>query len=133
MSLFAFPPSNSSSSGNGEIASLEASKVVESTLKRFVTSDEKTQITTNKENIQSVQSLLNDTIKSIAIEKFTTTSNQKLFTFTNTYVQGKNRLRVTVDGVPQYSIDNYTETSNNSITFKEDVHIGAKVVVEIFK
>lgn len=72
-------------------------------------------------------------IQSIQVEKFIATANQKLFTLTNTYELGKNRLRVTVGGSPQYIGENYTETSNKSITFTDGLDAGIKVVIEVIK
>lgn len=62
MGLFAFPPSFNN--GSGDITSIDASKVIENSLRRFVTTDEKNQITINKNNINAleieVQNVQND-------------------------------------------------------------------------
>ena len=67
------------------------------------------------------------------VEKFKATANQTVFTLTNSYEVGKNRLEVTVEGVQQFTPDNYTETSSNTITFAEGLPVGTDVVVEVTK
>ena len=69
----------------------------------------------------------------LMIEKHIATENQKVFTLTNNYEQNANRIKVYVSGVPQYSPDNYTETSTNSITLSDGVPVGTVVIVEITK
>lgn len=69
----------------------------------------------------------------IVTEKFTSTANQSVFFLDNSYLVGKNRLRVYVGGVRQYVDDNYTETGDTVITFNESLPSGIKVVVEIMK
>lgn len=67
------------------------------------------------------------------IEHFNATENQKVFTLVNSYEIGKNRLQVVVGGVKQYTPNNYTETTSNSITFIEGLSVGTEVTVEITK
>lgn len=69
-------------------------------------------------------------IKTI-IENFTATEGQTVFTLVNTYEIGKNRLEVSVDGIQQFSPQNFTETSPTSITFSEGLPVGTKVDIEI--
>lgn len=65
-------------------------------------------------------------------DEFIATQNQKVFNLSNTYDQFQNRINVTVGYVPQYSPDNFNETSSTSITFDEGVPQGVKVIVEYF-
>lgn len=72
-------------------------------------------------------------ISSLEIEKHIATEGQKVFTLTNNYEQNANKIKVYVSYVPQYSPDNYTETSPNSITLADGVPAGTVVIVEITK
>lgn len=63
---------------------------------------------------------------------FVATAGQKVFNLTNTYDQFQNRITVTVGGVPQFSPDNFQESTNKSITFFEAIPEGVKVVIEYF-
>lgn len=67
------------------------------------------------------------------IEEHIATEGQQVFTLHHSYVIAENRLRVSVGGVPQYSIYNYSETTENSITFSEGISEGVKVYIEITK
>ena len=70
-------------------------------------------------------------LTNLVIEKFTATENQKTFTLANSYELNANRIKVYVSGVPQYSPDNFTETSANSFTLSDGVPVGTVVIVEI--
>jgi exopolysaccharide biosynthesis protein len=65
-------------------------------------------------------------------DEFVASEGQKIFNLSRTYDQFQNRTKVTIDGVPQYYPENYDETTPKSITLKEGVYEGAKVVVEYF-
>ncbi|MCM3387354.1 hypothetical protein M3649_04295 [Ureibacillus chungkukjangi] len=65
------------------------------------------------------------------IERFVATEGQTVFTLNNTYEVGKNRLKVIVGGIQQFTSTNYTETSPTSITFLEGLSVGTKVDIEI--
>lgn len=65
-------------------------------------------------------------------DEFIATQNQKVFNLSNTYDQFQNRINVTVGSVPQYSPDNFNETTSTSITFEDDIPQGVKVIVEYF-
>lgn len=65
-------------------------------------------------------------------DEFISTENQKVFNLNHTYDQFQNRLRVIVGGVPQYSPDNFTETSATSFTLSEGVPAGIRVIAEYF-
>ena len=62
-----------------------------------------------------------------------TTEGQQLFTLQNTYQVDSDRINVYVDNVPQFSPENFSETSSNSITLSEGVSVGTVVRVEIFQ
>ncbi|WP_186578041.1 hypothetical protein [Aquibacillus kalidii] len=65
-------------------------------------------------------------------DTFVATEGQSLFELTYTYDQFQGRTKVYVEGVRQYTPDNYEETTSKSITLSEGVPAGTKVVVEYF-
>jgi hypothetical protein len=75
---------------------------------------------------------LNDSFN-IHTQTFTATEGQTLFTLSDTYQTGLNRIKVNIEGVPQYSPTNFAETSSTSFTLTEGVSAGTKVVVELFQ
>lgn len=62
-------------------------------------------------------------------EVFTATSNQTVFTLKNKYSPNEYKLSVVVGGVPQFSPENFTETSATKFTMKEGLSTGTEVVV----
>lgn len=71
--------------------------------------------------------LINGVIKHKEI--FVATGGQKIFTLANKYSPHAFRLTVVVGGVPQFSPENFTETSNTSITMNEGLVEGTEVIV----
>jgi hypothetical protein len=65
-------------------------------------------------------------------DEFIATEGQTVFELSKTYDQFQNRTKVIIDGVPQRFPESYDETTPNTITLKEGVYEGAKVVVEYF-
>lgn len=62
-------------------------------------------------------------------EIFISTANQTVFTLQNKYSPNAYRLTVVVGGVPQFSPENFTETSATKITLKEGLKSGTEVVI----
>ena len=70
----------------------------------------------------------------IAIERFTATANQELFTLANnTYEVGSDTLEVYRDGVHQWTTSGYTETSSSSFTVVGACDAGTDIVAVITK
>ena len=70
----------------------------------------------------------------IAIERFTATANQELFTLANnTYEVGSDTLEVFRDGVHQWTTSGYTETSSSSFTVVGACDAGTDIVAVITK
>lgn len=65
-------------------------------------------------------------------EFFTSTEGQKVFTLSNSYDQHVNMIDVIVGGVPQYSPDNFTESSSTTITLSTGVPAGIPVIATYF-
>lgn len=63
---------------------------------------------------------------------FDATENQTVFTLTNSYDQHLNRIDVVVGGVPQYSPDNFTESSSTTITLSAGIPSGMRVIATYF-
>lgn len=61
----------------------------------------------------------------------TSTAGQSLFTLSNAYVPQTNNLNVFINGVRQYPVENYAETSDTSITFTSGLEDGDVAVTEI--
>lgn len=130
-----FSPDHYIESGNKKITfteALEEGMVVE--IKYFAEAlPLQDDIQTELNNHSGMLSNLNENkIGNIYEEFFTSTQGQTTFTLANSYKLGKNRLRVYVSGVRQFSPSNYTEVSVNSIQFSEGLKAGLQVRVEIF-
>jgi len=65
-------------------------------------------------------------------DTFVATEGQKVFTLSNNYDQYQNRTHVLVDWVVQSTPDNYTESSQNTITLAQGVPAGTIVEVKYF-
>ena len=65
-------------------------------------------------------------------DTFIATASQTLFTLSNPYDQFQNRIDVEVGGVPQFSPDNFTESSATTFTLSEGVVVGTKVIATYF-
>ena len=63
---------------------------------------------------------------------FIATEGQTVFNLTNSYDQFQSRIDAMVGGVPQYSPDNFIETSSTVATLTEGVASGTKVVFTYF-
>jgi hypothetical protein len=70
--------------------------------------------------------------QSIYTENFIATEGQSVFTLQTQYDQLQDKVEVYVDGVPQDSGDNFTESANNQITLSEGVPVGTEVKVRYF-
>jgi len=63
---------------------------------------------------------------------FIATEGQTLFTLSSPYDVLQNRIEVEVGGVPQFSPDNFTETSSTTFTLSEGITAGTKVIATYF-
>lgn len=63
---------------------------------------------------------------------FTATANQTVFTLTKSYTPNENMIDVSIGGVPQYSPNNFTETSSTTFTTVSGVPVGIEVVAVYF-
>ncbi|AZV43746.1 hypothetical protein BAOM_3137 [Peribacillus asahii] len=70
--------------------------------------------------------------QSIYTEDFIAVEGQTVFTLQTIYDQLQDKVEVYVDGVPQDSGDNFTESANNQITLSEGVPLGTEVKVRYF-
>lgn len=65
-------------------------------------------------------------------EEFIATAGQTVFNLQNSYDQYQNRIDVSVGNVPQFSPDNFQETTATRITLTEGASAGDKVIVTYF-
>lgn len=68
-----------------------------------------------------------------AIENFTATAGQTLFTLTSSYAPSTNTLQVYVNGLLVNRTTDYTETSSTSVTFTSGLTVGDEVVFQIWR
>jgi len=91
--------------------------------------DVRTVVTNHTNQIVGLQ---NSKIEKITYQKFTSTANQTVFNLTTPYELGKGRLKVSIEGVPQYAPSNFTETNTTRFTLSEALPAGLEVVAEIY-
>lgn len=85
-----------------------------------------------RNNVANINNYAVDATNFVVVEElFTATEGQTVFTVNTAYEINKNRINVYVEGIPQFSPDNFTETSSNSFTLLEEVPLGTKIKAEI--
>lgn len=85
-----------------------------------------------KDMIEGLNEQLDSLVNNRHHDEFVATEGQKVFTLTKSYDQFQNRIDVAVGGIPQFSPNNFIESSPTTFTLSEGVPAGVKVSATYF-